>query len=148
MQKSSWQYYGVKLIYQAVITGQPIPEHINENYSDTHTFFEESIMLVRAQSFDHAYTIAERKARDNKRTHTNPYGQIVEWKLVDAINCYWIDDKISNGIELFSETSPANKEITPYEYLMQKYRYNLDDYEWNHEQGEQHIRLQWVLRYE
>ena len=148
MRKSSWNYYGVRLIYQAIITGQPIAERIDENYSDTHTFFEESIMLVRAQSFEHAYTIAERKAHDNNDTHINPYGQTVEWKLVDAINCYLIDYELTNGIELFSSYTPIKKEITPAEYLMQKYAYNLDDYNWNEEQREKQIRLQWVLRNE
>ena len=148
MRKSAWNYYGVKLIYQAIITGRPIAERIDENYSDTHTFFEESIVLVRAQSFDHAYTIAERKARGNNRTHTNPYGQTVEWKFVDAIDCYWIDDKLTNGTELFSSYAPTKKEITPAEYLMRKYEYNLDDYDWNDEQREKKIRLQTVLRYE
>jgi len=148
MRKSSWNYYGVRLIYQAIITGQPVAERVDENYSDTHTFFEESIMLVRAQSFDHAYTIAERKARNNSRTHTSTYGQTVEWKLVDAIDCYWIDYELTNGTELFSSYTPVKKKITPAEYLMQKYEYNLDDYDWNEEQEKKRIRLQWVLRYE
>lgn len=54
MSRSVWQYYGVRIIYQAVITGNPLPEPIDEDYTDTHSFFEESIMLVHAQSFDHA----------------------------------------------------------------------------------------------
>jgi len=148
MGKSSWNYYVVKLIYQAIITGDPIPERIDENYNDTHTFFEESVMLVRAQSFDHAFTIAERKAQDNERTHINPYGQTVEWKLVDAINCYLIDDKITNGIELYSSLTPRKKEVTPSEYIMQKYEYNLDNYDWNSERRKERIRLQTVLTFE
>jgi len=147
MSKSAWQYYGVKLIYQAIIIGDPIPERIDEYYSNTHTFFEESVMLVHAQSFDHAYSIAERRARDNEGTHINPYGQTVEWKLMDAINCYWIDDKITNGIELFSSITPTKKEIKPSEYLMHKYEYNLDDYDWNAEHRKERIRLQTVLTY-
>lgn len=148
MGKSAWQYYGVKLIYQAVISGEPIAERIDEYYTDTHTCFEESIVLVHAQSFDHAYSIAERKARENERTHTNPYGQTVEWKLVDAVDCYWIDDKITNGIELYSSLTPIEKGITPSEYLMRKYEYNLNDYDWNDEQRERRIHLQQVLTYE
>lgn len=148
MAKSAWQYYAVKLIYQAVIIGEPIPERIDECYSNTHTFFEESIVLVHAQSFEHAYSIAERKARANERTHTNPYGQTVMWKLIDAIDCYWIDDKISNGIELYSSFTPKEKGITPSEYLMRQYGYNMDDYDWNDQQKEKQIRLQTVLTYE
>ena len=146
--KSSWNYYGVKLIYQLSVTGEPIAERIDEDYSDTHTFFEESVILVRAQSFDHAYKLAERKAHEIEETHINPYGQAVECKLVDAIDCYLIDDKITNGIELYSSITPVKKEMTPAKYLMWKYEYNLEDYEWNHEQRERHIVLQKVLLYE
>jgi len=148
MRKSSWNYYGVKLIYQMIITGDPIPERIDEHYSDTYTFFEESIILVRAQSFDHAFKIAERKAHEVEETHINPYGQAVESKLIKVINCYLIDDKITNGIELYSSYSPIKKEITPSEYLMQKYDYNLEDDEWNEKYNERCISLQMALRFE
>jgi len=148
MRKSSWNYYGVKLIYQAIVTGQPIAERIDENYSDTHTFFEESVMFVRAQSFEHAFSIAESKANNYIEVYTNPYGQAVERKLVDAIDCFLIMDKPISGTELYSSISPVKKGITPSEYLMQKYEYNLDDYGWNYEQNEKHTKLQIAIRYE
>lgn len=143
--KSSWSYYGVKLIYQMSVTGNPIPEYIDEDYSDTHTFFEESIILVRAQSFDHAYKVAEREAKEVEETKTNLYGQVVEKKLIDAIDCFLIGDELANRIEIYSSITPAKKEITPGEYLMRKYEYNLEDYDWNTEQIENKIVLQKVL---
>ena len=148
MRRSSWNYYGIKLIYQAVITGPPIPERIDENFSDGHTIFEESVMLIRAQSFDHAYAVAERKARENEATYKNPYGQTVEWKLIDAIDCFLIGDEISSGTELYSSMSSEKKEVTPSGYLMQKYQYNLDDYEWNHKQREKDRKIQYIIRHE
>jgi len=150
MPKSSWNYYGVKLIYQAVITGRPVTERLDENYTGTHTFFEESIMLVRAQSFEHAYDIAMRKAHGysgNTGTHENPYGQAVEWKLIDAIDCYLIGGELTSGTELYSLYSHVGKEVAPSEYIMQKYKYNLDDPGWNDEQKQKRIRLQHVLRH-
>lgn len=117
MGKSAWQYYGVKLIFQATITGEPIPERIDENYSDTHTFYEESIQLVHAQSFDHAYSIAERMGLEYRDEYVNVYGQTVKWALVEAVNCYLVGDKISNGEEVFSSISPQKRELTPSKYM-------------------------------
>jgi len=148
MHKSFWNYYGVKLIYHFTVTGQPIAERIDENYSDTHTFFEESVMLVKARSPEHAYKIAEHKANDYVDTYTNLYGQTVKLKLVDAIDCFSIIDDLISGTELYSSILPVKREITPSEYLMQKYEYNVDDYDKNHQRNEKNIQLQTVLGYE
>jgi hypothetical protein len=148
MSKSAWQYYGVKLVYQMSITGKPIPARVDTYFSDTHTFFEESIVLVYAQSFEHAYTISERKARKNEEVHLNPYGQTVERKLVDAIDCYLVGDEIGNGVEVYSFITPVKKETESNEYLMRTYEYNLDDYDWNTKRGKEKKRLQTVLTYE
>lgn len=145
MKRSAWNYYGVRIIYQAVITGSPLPERIDENYTNTHTFYEESIMLVHAQSFDHAYTTAQEKLRDNLLTHRNPYGQTVEWKLVDLIDCFLIDNKLTNGIEIYSSITPVEREVTPEEYLMKKYEYSLNSDDWNNTRQQKSIRLQTVL---
>lgn len=148
MGKSAWEYYGVKLIFQATITGDPIPERIDENYSDTHTFYEESIRLVHAQSFDHAYSIAERMGLAYKDEYINVYGQTVTWELVEAINCYRVGDKIANSEEVFSSISPRQKEITPSKYLMQQYDYHLEDDDWNDARKEEDLRLQTALHFE
>jgi len=148
MGKSAWQYYGVKLVYQMIITGKPIPVRMDTSFSDTHTFFEESILLVHAQSFEHAYAIAARKARGKEETHRNPYGQTVECKLIDAIDCYLIDNEISNGIECYSSITSIEKGITPNEFLMRAYAYNLNDHGWNTTRNEEQKRLQTVLTYE
>ena len=43
--------------------------------------YEESIMLVKAQSFDHAYKIAENRAKKYENEYTNPYGELVSHKM-------------------------------------------------------------------
>lgn len=53
-------------------------------------------------------------------TYRNPYGETVEWKLVDAIDCYLIDNKLTNGAELYSSITPLEKGVTPQKYLMKK----------------------------
>lgn len=147
-RKSSWNYYSIKLIYQMTVTSSPIPERIDEDYSDTHTFFEESIILVRAQSFDHAFKIAEQKAREINGAHINPYEQTVETRLIEAIDCYLIGDEITGGVEVYSSCTPVHKEMTANEYLMRKYDYSLENCEWNKQQREKYINLQKVIRFE
>ena len=64
-EKSTLEWYSVKLIYEFIITGEPDPAKIDEDYN-TDKQYEESIMLVKANSFDHAYSIAEVKAKENE----------------------------------------------------------------------------------
>jgi hypothetical protein len=62
-KRSSWDWYGVKIIKQIIVEGEPDEKLIDEFYDDDgKQHFEETLMLVRAQSFDHAYKIAENKA--------------------------------------------------------------------------------------
>lgn len=146
MGKSSWKYYGVKQIYQSRIIGNPIEERIDENYSDYYVFFEESIILVKAQSFEHAYRIARSRANEDK--YINMYGQTVECKLVDAIDCFLIDEEPKTGVEIYSSITPVSKGVSAKEYLEQKYEYKLDDYEENWRRSQQQIIKQKVLCYE
>lgn len=145
MKRSAWQYYGVKIIYQAVVLGDPLPGRIDEEYSNTHTFFEESVILVHAQSFDHAYNMAEERAKGHEQTYRNSYGQTVEWKFIDAIDCFLIDDEIKNYGELYASITPVEKETTPKAYLMSKYAYHLTDYDWNSLQKQRCTGLQKLL---
>jgi hypothetical protein len=102
-RKSSWEWYAVKLLYECIITGNPSPETIDENYSDTHKTYEESIILVKAQSFDQAYSIAEKKAKEQEIDYHNPYDEMVEWQFVEALDCFiLIDEKLQSGTELYS----------------------------------------------
>jgi hypothetical protein len=151
MAKSAWNYYGVKLIYQMSVTGEPIPERLDDNYSDSHTYFEESVMLVHAQSFDHAFSIAEKKALDNTEPYTNMYGQAVETRLIGLIDCFHIcpnDDGFTTGTELFSAITPVEKTMSPSEYIMKAYGYALNDNSYNDAQRERYVSLQFALRNE
>jgi len=55
--KSNWKYYGVRIIKQIIVEGEPDPTLIDDKFDDDidEQHFEESIMLVRAQSFEQAY---------------------------------------------------------------------------------------------
>ncbi len=151
MSRSTWKYYSVKLIFQMIVTGEPIPERIDGDYSDRYTFFEESIMLVRAQSFKHAYAVAERNALKFKEPYTNIYGQLVETKLVDAIDCFLVypnDKGFTAGTELYSSISTVEKATSPSEYMLQKYEFSLEDYDLNNIREKRRIELQRPLAFE
>ncbi|MDI4644551.1 DUF4288 domain-containing protein [Cohnella hashimotonis] len=111
-RKSTWGWYAVKVLYEAVITGHPDPATIDENYSNTHKSFEESILLVNAQSPDHAYTIAEKKAKQNEMDYENPYGETVEWIFVRSLDCFILfDENLQSGTELYSRALRVPKDV-------------------------------------
>ena len=58
---SSWNWYGVKIIKEIIVKGEPDINLIDEFYEDNNEkYYEESLLLVKAQSFEHAYKIAEK----------------------------------------------------------------------------------------
>ncbi|MCL9638399.1 DUF4288 domain-containing protein [Bacillus zanthoxyli] len=57
-EKSDLEWYGVKVLYKNLVIGEPNVERLDENYED-HQIFEESILLIKARSFEQAYEIAE-----------------------------------------------------------------------------------------
>ena len=80
-KRSSWNYYGVKIIKQILVEGEPNPDLIDEYYEeDGGQTFEESIVLVRAQSFEHAYKVAIKKSTEfdepSKSIRTASYMEI------------------------------------------------------------------------
>ncbi|MDG0808665.1 DUF4288 domain-containing protein [Cohnella rhizosphaerae] len=104
-RKSSWGWYAVKVLYEAVISGNSIPDTIDENYSNSHKTYEESILLVKAQSPGQAYTFAEKKAKENEMDYENPYGEKVEWRFVQALDCFILfDETLQSGTELYSRS--------------------------------------------
>ena len=57
-RKSSWEWYSVKLLFESIITGEPAPKKIDRNYSSDFKTYEERIIIVKAQSYKHAYILA------------------------------------------------------------------------------------------
>jgi len=118
MSKKKWNWYAVKLIYESTVSGEPNQSKIDKNYEDKLKCYEESIMLVKAQSFDHAFKIAEERAIKDEDTHENPYDQTVNHRFVEAINCYWLfDDVLKTGVELYSRFINVPIETDTEEFL-------------------------------
>lgn len=62
--------YAVKLLFESVHSGEPDPTKIDEHYEESHnTLFEESIILVKANSLEEAHELGK-KSRCNLKIHT------------------------------------------------------------------------------
>ncbi|MCM3116323.1 DUF4288 domain-containing protein [Neobacillus sp. MER 74] len=108
-----WEWYAVKVLYECNISGIPSPEIIDENYSNTHKTFEESIILVKASSFEQAYVIAEKEAKKAEIDYLNPYEELVEWKFIEALDCFNLfDEKLQSGTELYSRFLRVPKDMS------------------------------------
>lgn len=101
--KRKLKWYAVKNLYESVITGEPTKSKVDENYTDRFKIYEESIMLVKAKSFNKAYKLAEKKAKKAEFNYYNLYDEFVEYKYVDSLHCFWLfDDIIKSGTEVYS----------------------------------------------
>jgi hypothetical protein len=118
MKNSAWNWYGVKIIKQIIVEGEPDETLIDEFYEDDgKRQFEESLMLVRAQSFEHAYKVAENKAKKDDGFYPNIYGQQVAWQFVEAVDCFLILDELKSGAEVYSCFHTTSKETTTEDFL-------------------------------
>jgi hypothetical protein len=116
--KSNWDFYGVRIIKQIIVEGEPNPTLIDEFYEDDNEqHFEESIMLIRAQSYEHAYKIAENKAIKDETPYPNKYGQKVVWKFIKAVDCFVILDELKSGTEVYSCFHTTSKSETASEFI-------------------------------
>lgn len=111
-RRPSWKWFAVKLLFECVISGEPSPGTIDKNYSRDIKTFEESIFLIRAQSFEQAYNIAEKKAKEAEINYKNPYGEMVSWKLLESVDAFELfDEEVISGTELYSRYIHVPKEI-------------------------------------
>jgi hypothetical protein len=125
---SKWQWFSVKLVFESIIFGEPEPNTIDKNYTNSYKNYEESIIIVKAQSFEHAYKTAEKKAIQMELEYTNPYGQLVNCKFVQAIHCYMIgDEPLSTGAEVYWRQLRVSKETDIEDFLDRYYPETVDD---------------------
>lgn len=121
------EWNAVKLIYEHIISGDPNPEKMDEDYI-TDNVYEESIMLEKAHSFEHAYSIAEKKAKENEMEYINPYDEKVCYKFAEAIDCFHLfDEELETGTELYSRLISVSKDLSRDEFIDQFYPETLED---------------------
>ena len=102
ISKSALSWYGVKLLHKITISGIPEQDKIDEFFQDTKIFFEESILLAKASSFDEAYQIAEMTAQNDNEIYENKYGQMVKHEFYESIDCFHLYDSPKSTIEIYS----------------------------------------------
>ncbi len=127
MKGNNWNWYGVKIIKKLIVKGQAKEELINEKYDDTIQNFEESIVVVKAQSFEHAYKIAEKGATKYEEPYYNIYGQEVFWEIVGAIDCFYIYDNLETNTEIYSCYYKVPKSLSNQEFIENNILKNIEE---------------------
>lgn len=123
MKRNSWGWYGVKVLYENIVSGESIKDFIDRNYLTDIRVLEESIIVVRAQSFEHAWKIAENKfIKEAEMTYENPYGETIKHQLVDIIDTFHMfDDPGVSGTEVYSRYLHVPKDVRNEDVLKQFY---------------------------
>ena len=84
--------YGVKVIFTHFV--EP----------DNRTYYEETIYLVDAESFDDAYKKAEEYTNDIDLEYINTKGRKVKTEKIDFIDCFLAFDEEDGVQEIYSTT--------------------------------------------
>ncbi|MDP4088477.1 MAG: DUF4288 domain-containing protein [Bacillota bacterium] len=104
-KKSKWEWYSVKLLFESALFGEPNTDKIDDNYHNDVKLYEECVVVVRAQSLDHAFKAAEANAKKYEMEYYNPYDQLVICKFVDFLDCFRLsEEEIKSGTEVYSRS--------------------------------------------
>ncbi len=79
---------------------------------DNRKFYEETIYLVDAESFDDAYEKAEKHKKDIDLEYTNPKGQKVKTEKIDFVDCFLAFDEEDGVQEVYSATFKNKSSLT------------------------------------
>ncbi len=109
------KWYSVKLLYRFIVTGEA--DDVDKFFCDDKEIFEETVMIVKADSFENAYAEAEKRAKEHSDIFTNKYHQNVEYKFVESLDCYCIGDEIESGAEIYSNIKDAPKGTSTDNYI-------------------------------
>ena len=90
---SSWKWYAVKCRSKMVV--EEAPESPTSSYTET-------LYLVRAQSYDQACKIAERRARRVVLSYRNIHQQTISRHFDRVIDCYCIGKRPDVGTVLYT----------------------------------------------
>ena len=96
--------YGVKVMFTYSI--EP----------DNRKFYEETIYMVEADSFDDAYEKAEKHVYKFDFDHLNPKGQMVKREKVDFLDCFLAFDEEYGVQEVYSATTKNKTSLTEEEF--------------------------------
>ena len=83
---------------------------------DNRKFYEESIYLVDAETFDDAYEKAEEYTREFELEYTNPKGQKVKTEKIDFVDCFLTFDEEDGVQEIYSSTLKNKSSLSEEEF--------------------------------
>lgn len=110
-QNTSLNWYGVQLLFESIVLNSPYDQKT----------YEESIIIVKANSLEEAALKAEEKAINEEVDYQNVYGNLVRWKFVKIVEIYEIlDNDLKQGTEVFSRYIIADKNDS-LEMVMERY---------------------------
>lgn len=106
--------YAVKLLFESVHSGEPHPTKMDEHYEESHnTLFEESIILVKANSIEEAHELGEKIAIHSEESYDNVYGEQVTWKFRKVLHVFELNDtSFETGTELYARFLHVKKNET------------------------------------
>ncbi|CAM3970473.1 DUF4288 domain-containing protein [Bacillus luti] len=109
-----YNMYAVKLLFESVHSGEPDPTKIDEHYEGDHdTLFEESIILVKANSLEEAHVLGEKLAIQSELTYENVYEEKVTWKFRKVLHVFELNDtSFETGTELYARFLHVKKNET------------------------------------
>ncbi|GHU98136.1 hypothetical protein FACS1894211_01390 [Clostridia bacterium] len=140
----AWKWFAIKTVVRAVITGKP--EQTDKYFHEDTSFYEENVFVVKAQSDQHAYELAERAVKKQQVAYINIYGQKVEYIYIDSVDCFELyDDPSKSGSEVFSVIYAVPKVKTDTQFLQERYDYFLKDEDANDERNDWQHKKQKVL---
>src|SRR5438309_2232555 len=103
MQNQTLNWYGVKLLYVSSAVDEPNAKLLDDNYTKGYIAYEESIVIIQADTFDTAYEKAEHIAKENEDDYQNIYGQTIQVRYYDTVDCYLMDETqellLQDGVE-------------------------------------------------
>ncbi|CAM3951152.1 DUF4288 domain-containing protein [Bacillus wiedmannii] len=96
--------YAVKLLFESVHSGEPDPTKVDEHYEENHdTLFEESIILVKANSIEEAHELGEKIAILSEESYDNMYDEQVTCTFRKVLHVFELDDTpFETGKELYA----------------------------------------------
>ena len=101
----------MRSLYRVAAVGKPRGR--DRFYSSAMSLVEERVVVFKARDPKEAYRKARAEARKYaSSSHRNPYGQRVRTRLLGVVDAYDMNDKLSEGSEVFSATEVVSKNIS------------------------------------
>ncbi|MGE7886276.1 DUF4288 domain-containing protein [Bacillus cereus] len=106
--------YAVKLLFESVHSGEPDPSKTDEHYEKNHnTLFEESIILVNANSLEEAHELGEKIAIQSEHTYDNMHNEQITWTFRKVLHVFELNDtSFETGTELYARFLHVKKNET------------------------------------